>query len=70
MAVQTEMRDTYLLTAEMFAREVSGLSAHGTHSAYIRTPVGATDVTNSLNDSIIKIDQRKHGNGLIIIVVA
>ncbi len=47
MAVQsTEMRDTYLLTAEMFERQVSGPSAHGTHSAYIRTPAGATDVTN------------------------
>ncbi len=31
-----------LLTAEMFARQISGLSAHGTHSAYSRTPTGAT----------------------------
>ncbi len=43
MAVQvTEIRDTELLTAEMFARQISGLSAHGTHSAYSRTPAGAT----------------------------
>ncbi len=46
MAVQSEIRDTYLLTAEMFARQISGLSARGTHSAYIRTPAGATNVTN------------------------
>ncbi len=26
----------------MFARHISGLSAHGTHSAYSRTPAGAT----------------------------
>ncbi len=33
VAVQSEIRDTYLLPAEMFARRISGLSAHGTHSA-------------------------------------
>ncbi len=36
-----------LLTAEMFARQISGLSAHGTaiyriHTVYSRTPAGAT----------------------------
>ncbi len=39
MAVQSEIRDTYRAT-EMFARQISGLSAHGTHSAYSRTPAG------------------------------
>ncbi len=42
MAVQSEIRDTYRAT-EMFARQISGLSAHGTHSAYSRTPAGATE---------------------------
>ncbi len=42
MAVQSEVRDTYLLTAEMFARQISGLSGHGMHSAYSCTPAGAT----------------------------
>ncbi len=36
MAVQSEIQDTYLLTAEMIVRQISGLSAHG-------TPAGATD---------------------------
>ncbi len=40
MAVQSEIRDTYLPTAEMFARQILGLSAHGTHRAYSRTPAG------------------------------
>ncbi len=30
------------ITAEMFARKISGLSTHGTHSAYSRTPASAT----------------------------
>ncbi len=42
MAVQSEVRDTYLLTAEMFARQISGLSGHGMHSAYSCTPADAT----------------------------
>ncbi len=43
MAVQsTEVQDTEQLTAEMFARQISGLSAHGTHSTYSRTPADAT----------------------------
>ncbi len=33
---------TAVLTAEMFAVQISGLSAHGTHSAYSRKPEGAT----------------------------
>ncbi len=42
MTVQSEIRDTYLLTAEMFAGQIASLSAHGTHSAYSRTAAGAT----------------------------
>ncbi len=50
MAVQsTEIRDTYLLTAEMFSRQISGLSAHGSHSAYNRTPAGTTGPIYSLS---------------------
>ncbi len=39
MAVQL----TEILTAEMFARQISGLSAHGSHSAY---SAGATEFQN------------------------
>ncbi len=48
MAVQSEIRHTYLLAAEMFARQISGLSAHGKHSAYSRTPAGSTGPIYSL----------------------
>ncbi len=49
LAVKSEIRDTHLLTAEMFARQISGLSTHGTHSAYSCTPSGATGPIYSIN---------------------
>ncbi len=48
LAVKSEIRDTHL-TAEMFARQISCLSAHGTHSAYSCTPSGATGPIYSIN---------------------
>ncbi len=40
LAESWELR-TAVLTAEMFARQISGLSTHSTHSAYSRPPTGA-----------------------------
>ncbi len=40
-----------LLTAEMFARQILGLSAHVMHSAYSRTPAGANGFNHYLKQN-------------------
>ncbi len=48
----TVNRDTghiELLSSEMFAGQISDLSAHGMHSAYSRTPAGATGLEHGIH---------------------
>ncbi len=57
MAVQSEIQDIYreLLTAEMFARQISGLSAHGTHMSLVGRMTGVQKKVGRTSQKVEKL---------------